>query len=138
MRIYLGADYARKEEMHKKAAELRSHGHSVTSRWHDMGSPYASANGFGTGGVVVDSNNIKAAADCALANIEDICSCDVFIVFTTGEKSRGGRHWETGYATGQGKKIAIVGVREHAFQCLSSVEHYDTWEQFLVWNTNEG
>lgn len=138
MRIYLAADYARKDEMHKKAAELRRHGHSIVSRWHDNESPYAAANGFGTGGMVVDRDNTKAAGDCALHDMADIRQCNMFVILTTGEKSRGGRHWETGYATGQNKRVVVIGPREHAFQCLSTVDQYDTWEQFLLWNTNEG
>lgn len=138
MRIYLAADYARKDEMHKKAAELRRHGHEVTSQWHDNESPYAAADGFGTGRVGVDYGNIEAASDCALHDMADIRQCDMFVLFTTGEKSRGGRHWETGYTTGQNKKVILIGPREHAFQCLGTVEQYDTWEQFLLWNTDEG
>lgn len=138
MRIYLAADYARKEEMHKKADELRRHGHKVTSHWHDNLSEQDAAEDFGTGGVGVLSDNLVTASRCAVGDMEDILRCDMFLLFTTGEKTRGGRHWETGYATGQNKKVSLIGPREHIFHCLSAVEHYDTWEQFLIWNTNEG
>lgn len=46
----------------------------------------------------------------------------------TGELSRGGRHFESGYAVATGKRVLIAGPREHAFQFLTRVEFVDNAE----------
>lgn len=61
------------------------------------------------------------AEDIALRAIEDICRCDMFVLFTTGEFARGGRHFETGLAYGLGKRIIVVRPVEHVFHSLPNV-----------------
>lgn len=44
------------------------------------------------------------------------------VVLTTGMPARGGRHFETGIAHAMGKRIILVGDREHAFHHLAGIE----------------
>jgi len=130
MRMYLGADYSRKPEISGYAATLRSNGCDITSTWHDVDNDNVA--GFGIGGAVL---NVGDAGLAASRDITDLVKCDMFVLFTTGEVSRGGRHTEYGIALALNKKIVTVGPREHAFHCLLHVDNYKNWDQFLIWYT---
>lgn len=118
MTVYLAARYSRKEEIKSKSLILKELGIGVTSNWLDEP---ASNNGLGSG---------KAA----IQDIEDIQKADEFILFSESPTElhvRGGRHFETGYAYGIGKRITIVGPKENTFHFLKDITIFNTWEEFL-------
>jgi hypothetical protein len=59
------------------------------------------------------------------------------ISFTDGAPARGGRHVEFGMAYAWGKRLIVVGPREHVFHALPLVEHYPDWaalaNEMAVW-----
>lgn len=68
----------------------------------------------------------ERAVEVATRNTADIERCDSLVLLTTGEPSRGGRHFETGYAIALGKPVLMVGPPEHAFQHLPGIRHADS------------
>ena len=49
------------------------------------------------------------------------------VSFTEGGGGKGGRHVEFGLGLAQGKRMIIVGPREHVFHTADGVEQFDTW-----------
>jgi hypothetical protein len=129
MKIYLAADYARKNEMQGCRDIIEGLGHKVTSTWIDTPNEVESA---GIGGKSINLDNMQECGAYGLTDYSEILQCDTLIQFTTGEKSRGGRHVEYGIAIGAGKNIIIIGPREHVFHCGSSIRHYPSWRSFVI------
>ena len=129
MMIYLAADYARKHEMQGCRDVLESMGHKVTARWIDNDDSIEDAGGTGVG---IDDANRMYYSQFADKDFEDIDASEVFILFTTGALSRGGRHTEFGRAQAKGKRLIIIGPREHVFHCTQEVSHYPAWRSFVV------
>lgn len=125
--FYLAADYSRQSEMKEVRGLLEEAGYLVISQWLD--SPCAAV---GIGGKELGEGNEESHRLSAERNLLDLESVDEFILFTTGNLSRGGRHWETGYAAQRGIPIYIVGPLEHTFHCLRGIVHYSTLEEFLL------
>lgn len=127
--IYLAADYSRQEEMREHRTELERCGFEVRSRWIDSPSKAA-----GIGGTVIDEMTMREYELCAIRDLADLEQCQEFVLFTTGELSRGGRHTEFGWALAKKMVIHLIGPREHTFHCLPSVivRHYATWEAFVL------
>lgn len=88
----------------------------MVSRWHRILAEAEASAGMGG---PADESVARFAAE---RNVTDIESCDVFAVLTTGSLSRGGRHFETGYAFARGKRVVMVGGAEHAFHHLPGLE----------------
>jgi hypothetical protein len=77
--------------------------------------------------VPADENRTYATQD-----ILDIYAARIFIFFTdpTGTLVRAGRHVEFGIAVARNIPIFVVGrEKENIFHHLSTVTHFDTWEQ---------
>jgi hypothetical protein len=133
--IYLATRYARHAEMRAARDALRDLGHTVTSRWVDQ-----------HGGHVLESfaaerlNSDPAhCAAYAKADLDDLAAADVVVSFTTtGGGGKGGRHWEMGWAHAAGKRLVLVGPREHVFHTLPEVEHYPDTAAFLTALGGEG
>jgi hypothetical protein len=122
MRVYLADQYRNKEFVKQRRTELESTGDiEVCSRWlEEKYSANATLKDLG------NEQQIYANIDIA-----DIGDCDVFVLFTVDPSIptlRGGRHFETGYAYGQGKPVLIVGPKENIFHYLGGVRSVDTWE----------
>lgn len=115
MKVYLAADYARKNEIREVAAKLRALGIEVTSRWLDT-----------------PDDGIPWSAE-AKVDVEDVQDAHTLVSFTTGELARGGRHAEFGMAVALGKGLVIVGPREHVFHFLPEVLLLHGKEQLLDW-----
>ena len=49
-----------------------------------------------------------------------------------GGGGKGGRHVEHGYAMALGKRIVVVGPREHVFHTDPATEVYADWASFLT------
>ena len=117
---YLAGLFGRQKELAGYAAEIRSWGHTVTSRWLDetpvdMPDPYAAAR------AVVDRD------------FEDVRACDTTLLFTQprGEPQvGGGRFVEFGYAWAIGRTLAVVGPVENVFVGHPDIRRYADWEDF--------
>ena len=115
--VYLAGDYARKYELLKYETQLERAGWESTTRWlrqPDLAGEGAGNPGIGTGGVDGEQH-AEWAREFAAQDLEDIAAADLLVGFTTGEKTRGGRHTETGAALALGKPVLLVGPRETVF-----------------------
>lgn len=125
MKIYVSAAWSRKKEMYKVAQSLEASGHTCTSQW-----------------VVVDADSM---ADAAAVDAYDIQRCDLVLRFSDpeffGKKHSvvprklisGARHTEVGMGLAWGKKIAVVGGAQNAFDYLPQVMHFATCMEFIAW-----
>jgi len=120
-RVYLASRFARQRELRGIAQELESHGYIVTSRWLNSPEPLADDALHSDG----------SAPELAIMDLEDLHQADLCIAFTeppdNPRPGRGGRHTELGVALGLGRKVLVVGPREHVFHCLPQVDHYPDW-----------
>ena len=124
---YLAARYSRRLELCGYRAQLEERGHIIPARWllgnHQVeGLTQDNADSY-----IVP---IQQATDFALDDLEDIAQSDFLIAFTEPPRygvSRGGRHWEFGFACGiryarwplnREPKIFLVGPLEHVFTAL--------------------
>jgi hypothetical protein len=121
-RIYLAARFARRDQLTAVARELEAAGAELTSRWlTTTPGPLA--------GDELDPNSL--GGQMALMDLDDVQAADVCIAFTEspgGAQGRGGRHTELGIAIALGRRIILVGPREHVFHCLPDIEQFDTWD----------
>jgi len=139
MKVYLAGMFSTIALRKEQAAMLRSHGIEVTSRWIDENVPHN-----------VETKDLPNTyhEETAVADIQDIDAADVFIMFVPEDKelvdatlrsaSRGGRHFEMGYAYAGGpQEVLVCGPKENVFHHLPDVLHFETFEeilQFLVAN----
>lgn len=121
--IYLAARYSRCEEMRYVRDVLNTLDYAVTSRWIDC------HGGKHPTSFTTDTLNDDPAycGKIALIDLEDLTAADTVISFTGGAGGKGGRHVEFGVAVALGKRLIVVGPREHVFHTLPQVEHYPTW-----------
>ena len=120
MKIYLATRYRRIDEMNRRAEDLRKLGHLVTSRWLD---------GHHEAPMPLDD---PSWPEIAQEDVDDVRAADVVVSFTQSQRGGGGgRHVEFGLGLGLGKRLVLVGPREHLFHTLPSVEVYRTWSEAL-------
>jgi hypothetical protein len=117
--VYLAADFARKDEVNALADELtaRLPWVEVTSTWHTLPPGLEGPAGVGIGGPLSPELGEKSSQQ----DLGDIDRCRLFCILTTGQLTRGGRHFETGYAHANSKKVAVIGPPELVFHFLPSV-----------------
>ena len=128
-KIYLAARYSRNAEMRGVRDVLEALGHKVTSRWIDQ------HGGNLLESIVAEKLNAdpEACAHYALVDVDDLAKADTVISFTSaGGGGKGGRHVEFGLAVGLGKRLVIVGPREHVFHTLPGIEWYPDWAQLAM------
>jgi hypothetical protein len=116
--VYLAAGYGRRAEMRAARDLLESTGRfRVKSRWLDSGTGRSEEGRLG-------SLNTEPSSYVAFAveDLEDIRSSELVLSFTDGRPARGGRHTEFGYALALGKRMVLIGPREHVFHSLPGVE----------------
>jgi len=123
MKIYLSSWVGNCVVLRGIRDELVKRGHTVTSRWIDVGArPDKDMKAFWEEWVVKD--------------VEDLDACDTLVVYTNdsyGEgRSLGGMRFEEGYAYARGKKIIVVGPRICIFDQLKDIRYFFTWEQFFT------
>ena len=126
--VYLAGRYSRREELCRYAEELSSLGWTVEARWLH-GSHTLDERGLSVQG----EQSERAMFACE--DWEDVTSADVCISFTESPRasnSRGGRHVEFGAAMALGKRCIVIGPRENVFHHLPELEHFDTWEEFIL------
>ena len=126
MKVYLAAQYARRDELRQYRLALTSLGVTVTSRWLDERNPLNTNMGDDTTEFYIETANI---------DIEDIEKADAVIFFSedplVGVK-RGGRHVEFGFSLAKGKPVYVIGPRENVFHYLDRVYHFDTFNEFIA------
>jgi hypothetical protein len=102
---------------------LCEQGHEVTSRWINR----CSSKYLNSPPSAILNTDPEYCATLARNDIDDLRSSDVVIsFFDTG--GNGVKHVEFGMALALGKRVILVGHREHVFHTLPEVEHYDTWK----------
>lgn len=117
MKIYLAALYSRRADMEHRADILKACGFEICARW-----VYGGEEGL-------------TREQIALLDLEDVDACDTLLLFTEpyGSFNRGGgRHAEFGYALAKGKKVVVIGDREHVFCHHPDVEVYPTLELWVA------
>lgn len=127
MKIYLAARYSRNDEMRGVRDVLTAMGHEITSRWIDLHGGQQAVS-------YAPEQLNQHPEQCALLgqhDVEDVTAADTVISFT-GEGGKGGRHVEFGIAVGLGKRLIIVGQREHIFHTLPEVEHFPSWRSLVI------
>jgi nucleoside 2-deoxyribosyltransferase len=112
LKVYIAAKFEQQAEVCDKATELEHLGMEVTSRWR------------------FEDGTIPLAA-CAQMDLDDVKDADVLLLLTSGGKSGGGKHVETGYAIALGKRVIMVGPKENVFHNLPVITIYDRWEQAI-------
>ena len=128
MNIYLAARFSQHPEMQGVRDVLEALGHKVTSRWIDL---HAGLQPHSIMGEQLNEDP-TAYEFIGLHDLEDIDAADTLISFTVVGGGKGGRHVEFGYGLASGKRMILVGPREHAFHCLPQVEHYDSWARLVM------
>ncbi len=121
LRVYLGGRLGRREELLRYADELAAGDIEVVSRWlySEVALPARAT-----------PQDEKPAETAAAMDLEDVASADVCISFSEEPEQaqgRGGRHVEFGVALALGRRLMLVGPREHVFHRLPQVEHFDEW-----------
>ncbi len=119
MRIYLGADWNRREQLQRFARVLQ-HKHCVTSNWLWTTLPDDDYRSHWESQAKMDCENIKDSELC------------IFFTEEPGTMSRGGRHFEFGYATALGKDTLVVGPVEMQFYTLADGFASDFSEVLLM------
>lgn len=126
MKVYLAAQYARRDELKQHAVKLQEVGVEVTSRWLEEKAPLNSDMG---------DHKVDFYQETATIDIEDIDRANAVVFFSedplVGIK-RGGRHVEFGYAHAKEMPIYVIGPKENVFHYRDRVYHYDTLEAFIA------
>lgn len=125
---YLASRYSRYAEMQGVRDTLEVFGHKVTSRWIDL------HGGTQERSYTVEelNNGAEQCAELAIHDYEDIQAADAVASFTCGSGGKGGRHVEFGMAVALGKRLIVVGPREHVFHTLPQVEWYPNWSRWVM------
>ena len=122
MRFYLAAAFSRRAELSAYAAELRTLGHTVTSRWHEGERHQASEEEL----LGADQT---VAIRLASEDWDDLERAELLIAFTDGQQHlHGARHAEFGLALGLHMVCWVCGPREHVFHALAE-RVFGTWAE---------
>ena len=111
MKIYLSANYKRKEEMQAIAKVLQLLGHTIVSSW-------------------VFTDDSLSQKDAAGIDFKDLGASDFFIGFTENPKiagyQTGGRHVEMGVALEKVIPVVLIGPKENVFHHHVNVIHVES------------
>ena len=130
--VYLAARYSRNAEMRVVRDALAHLDITVTSRWIDLHPDIVGNHEESKGDEALNASP-EECAPLAGHDLDDLEQADWMVNFTGLGGRRGGRHVEFGYALARGKRLFVVGPREHVFHTLPTVEHFPTWAAFAVW-----
>jgi len=125
MKVYLAAQYPRRDEMRYVAKLFLEHNIEVTSRWLYETDSLNSQ---------LPDNPPYSHRECATTDIADIKAADTLVLFSENPLigvPRGGRHTEFGFALGSGKRVVVIGGAENNFHYLPEVVHYSDVDSFL-------
>lgn len=104
MKIYIAGSLDAQARARELADKLISQGHVITSSWV-----------FG----LMDEKDRRQIAALELSQI-DQSDALVELSALPGERIRGGKHYEAGYAKGRGKAVYLLGEKEHIFHEFSA------------------
>ena len=133
--FYIATDFAKKDVAHVLAERIQLVTPlTLRARWIINQPAYKDG---GLGGELRD-DEASAARRVAQEDLEDIACSNLFIQLTSGEKARGGRQVELGYALGRSLQekfftIVVCGPREHAFHYHPHVTHVPDQDQLISW-----
>lgn len=130
MKIYLAAQYQRHPEMKAYADTIhKMTKHSVVSKW-------VNGNHEALDAATSESEKNRIRREIAEGDLADLQSADLLILFSEKVGTPvvgGGRNWEMGYSFGTGKRIWVVGEKEHIFHYLDmgADVHFESVEAAL-------
>lgn len=74
---------------------------------------------------ITADEHTELARTHAVLDLLDVDMADAVLLFATpGELTRGGKHFECGYAHAKGIALHVIGGPEHIFHRLPGVRHY--------------
>ena len=134
LKFYVATDFARKEAALAAAALLEACGLELNARWLTS-QPVHKEGGLGG---ELEGDHAAAALEIAQQDLDDIRASHIFVQLTSGEKARGGRHVELGFAIALAmhdrvRAILAVGPREHAFHYHPHVTHLPSVHDLPHW-----
>jgi hypothetical protein len=121
--FYIAASAARQADARKVAALLEDRGARVQANWLKVADV-----SYGRAGVE-DELPYHAQTD-----MQDVINCDEVVCLSGDAYTKGGRHAEVGAAIAIGKRVWLVGPREHVFHyhplvtVVEDVKHVDVSE----------
>lgn len=115
MNIYLASFFDTRERLRPIRDKLQEMGHTVVSSWIDEQETVI--------GLTPQQSRAAASRD-----LEEIKACDLLILDTLDENSRGGREVEFGYTLDSMAIAWIVGPTRNIFHSLAT-HHFTTWEE---------
>lgn len=124
MKVYLASHFSRRHELTCYARDLEIAGYNLACRWL-----FADEQPYHPDLPVAEAEGI--ARRC----YEDVLEADILLAFTEpfGSRATGGaRHAEFGIALCAGKRVWVVGEREHVLHSHPGVQVYGTWEEALA------
>lgn len=136
MKIYLAGPYASRFDLRKQAKILEDLGHEITSSWiyeSDKNDALSHRINQGTYNEL-DVIELRRIADY---DMSDLYKADCVIMQSVEKPSRGGRHFEMGYALClhhyfKPVKLIIIGKHpETVFYFLPVFEFYETWDDLF-------
>jgi nucleoside 2-deoxyribosyltransferase len=125
VKVYLAAQYPRRNEMRQVAALLRENNIEVTSRWLEESIPLTSQ---------LHDTSVHYNQKAGALDRDDIDEADTLVLFAedpTVGLPRGTHHTEFGYAMGKGKRLIVINGPENMFHYLPEVIHYASLGDFL-------
>ena len=124
MKAYVAARFEQKSEMKALVPLFAANNIEVRAHWLDETVSATSQ---------LSDLTPEYCAEQAQVDLDDIKACDLFVFFadSVAKTTRGGKHFEAGYASGLGKRIVVVGPPENIFHYLPGVIHYASLGDFL-------
>jgi hypothetical protein len=119
--VYFAARYSRREELNLHRAELEALGFEITSRW------------LATEPRVRSEYTDADWRELALLDQEGVLAADTLVCFSEPPEAggNGGRHVEVGMALASGRRVIVIGRREHIFHHLPEVEVVSSWAEAM-------
>ena len=120
MKIYMAGFFDTRARLRPIRDRLRAQGAVVLSSWLDEE------------GVTYQTVDDAYKTSCALRDLEEVQACDILILDTLDESSRGGREVEYGYALGKMKQVWVVGPLRNVFHYVAA-KHFSSWDEVMAW-----
>jgi hypothetical protein len=125
-RVYVAADYRRKDEVVQLLGWLEQVGLEPCCRWALQGEEVS------TVGELTEEHR-AAANEVAQIDLADIRESSLLVQLTTGEKERGGRIVEFGYGLALDLTVVVCGPVETVFHFADGVHRVGSPAELLAW-----
>lgn len=125
--VYLASRFSRIQELRAEAEKWRNAEIEVTSSWLEEDGESSSA--------IERHLTAEEIASVAMRDLNDIYRADFLIHYTEPERTptRGGRHFETGYAYAHLIPVIIVGSRENPFYYIPDIKVVPSTEDAICY-----